>query len=202
MNVQKVKTLDPTLLTFGKENENQRGCMVYYKVSDTDYEKLRIQTPRLKICFDPSVRRDRNDNIFIKNLSHSLELIGNESNEKNIQSFEKKLKKIEKIVQKIVPDTVKRNKQFASSFWQKGEYAPTIKSTIKYYKGEANIRVFDKARNVITEKEIVRGSIMSCVFALDQIWLSGDKYGINWVTEQAVIYQDSAKEPSPLFRDE
>ena len=68
--IQLVKTFEPDLLTFGKEK--QRGCTVYYPVGATDYVKLRIQTPRLKICFEPSVRRDRNDQIFIKNLSHSL----------------------------------------------------------------------------------------------------------------------------------
>jgi len=201
INVQKINTFDPKHLTFGKVKDNQRGCTIYYQIDESNYEKLRVQTPRLRICFDPSVRRDKNDNIFIKNLSHSLELIGSDKNETNIDLFMKKLKKVEKIVQKIIPDTVKQSKEFASSFWQKGDYAPTIKSTIKYYKGEASIRVFDKARNVITENEIHKGSIISCVFLLDQIWMTDKKYGINWVVEQAVVYDDTSKEES-LFREE
>ena len=198
-HIHKVKEIDPELLTFGKQRDG-RSCTVYYPVGRDDYEKLRLQTPQLKICFDPSVRRDRNDNIFIKNLSHSLEFIGSDKNEKNIELFEKRLRKLERVVQKIIPDTVKESRQFASSFWQKGEYAPTIKSTIKYFKGEANVRVFDKARNVISENEIKRGTVVTCVFLLDQIWMTDTKYGINWVVEQAVVQSDGQTES--LFMEE
>ena len=81
--------------------------------------------------------------------------------------FEKKLRRVERVVRKIIPDTVKRDREFASSFWKKGDYAATIKSTIKYFNNEASIRVFDNNRNVISENEIRRNSIVSCIFALD-----------------------------------
>ena len=74
-----------------------------------------------------------------------------------------------------------------------------MRSTIKYYKGDASIRVFDKARNVISENEIQKGAIISCTFLLDQIWMTDKKYGINWVVEQAVVYDENQ---TSLFREE
>lgn len=191
------KTLDPEVLKFGKHRD--KNCTVYYPVGQDDYEKLRVQTPKLKICFDPVDRKDRNGSVFVTSLSHSMDLIGSDNNKESIELFEKKMRRVERVVQKILPPEVKNDRELSSSFWKKenSEYAATIRSSVKYDKGEPQIRIFKgKEREPVELSEFKRGTITSCILCLDQVWVTGNKYGINWVIEQAVIYPDKSSKGS------
>jgi hypothetical protein len=185
------KTLDPEILIFGKHKD--RSATVYYPTGVNDYDKMRIQTPKMKIVFDPQERKDRNGSIFVLNLSHSLEAIGSDKNKSNIELFESKMKRVERVVQKILPPDVISGREKSSSFWQKGDYASTIRSSVKYMNGDPQIRIFmGKNREPVDVSELKRGAITSCIFCLDQVWVTKDKYGINWVVEQIVIYPEKS----------
>jgi len=181
------KTLDPEIVKFGKVNE--RNCTIYYPVGQDDYEKLRIQTPKLRLCFDPQFRTNRTTaEIFIMNLTMSLELIGTDKNKMNIEMFEAKLRRLERCVQKILPPEVVSRRTLSSSFYQKGDYAPTLRASIKYKNGDPAARVFQgKEREITTVDELKCGTIMTSIFLLDNVWVSADKYGINWIIEQVVV---------------
>jgi hypothetical protein len=189
------KTLDPEIIKFGKVNE--RNCTVYYPVGQDDYEKLRIQTPKLRLCFDPQFRTNKTTaEIFIMNLTMSLELIGTDKNKMNIEMFEAKIRRLERTVQKILPPEVISGRNMSSSFYQKGDYAPTLRASIRYKNGDPVVRTFKgKEREPITIDELKRGTIMTSIFLLDNVWITNDKYGINWIIEQTVVNSESGSEP-------
>lgn len=199
------KTLDPEVVKFGKVNE--RNCTVYYPVGVDDYEKLRIQTPKLRLCFDPQFRTNKTTaEIFIMNLTLSLELIGTDKNKMNIEMFEAKLRRLERTVQKVLPPEIVSGRTMSSSFYQKGDYAPTLRASIKYKNGDPVARVFQgKDREIAMVDELKRGTIMTSIFLLDNVWVTHDKYGINWIIEQVVISPQPERKkirPSNMIVDE
>lgn len=196
------KTLDPEVVKIGKVNE--RNCPVYYPVGVDDYEKLRIQTPKLKLCFDPQFRTNRTTaEIFVMNLTLSMDLIGSDKNKMNIEMFEAKLRRMEHVIERLLPPEVVSGRSFSSSFYQKGEYSPTMRASVKYKGGEPVVRIFKgKEREPVTVDELKRGTIMTSIILLDNVWVTNDKYGINWIVEQVVISPPERRTKSQIIVDE
>lgn len=174
------KEYNPDLLKLGEYNENR--ATFFYPIGIDEYTKLRIQTPIMIIPFEPSERKTKEGEIFIKNISLAM------NNNTKVRSFQEKIEKTDKKIQELLPEILK-TKEFSSTLWKSknGNYEPTMKVAIPYKDGHCCSSVFNKQNEKISDEEIQKGIRGSAILKLDNLWVWKDKVGINWTVDQFKI---------------
>lgn len=198
MTILMTRQLDPELIVLGSVNEKN---VTFYYPLDTqkeEFTKLKIQTPRMKLCFEPDEKKTNDGTIFLKNISFSTQEIGSDGNKKTIRSFKQKIQELDKKTLELLPEVL-QNKSFSTSLWQgkNTSYEPTMKVSLPYKDGVCRTQVYDNNDERIGDDEIKKGVVASAILKLDNMWIWKDKIGLNWVVEQLKVYD--AKE-TPKFK--
>ena len=203
MKILLTNNYNPELLTIGNVKDKSIG--VYYPIEDKseEFSKLRIQTPRFKIPFNPDERKTKENKIFVKNISLSTDEIGSDLNKKNANTFRMKIEETDQKIKSLLPPPY-NEKNLSPSLWQSKNltYKPTMRITLPYSDEVCKTAVYNEKDDKIQDTDVCRNSIISAIIRLDGIWLWGDKMGVNWVAEQIKIYEDTPKKSKIFFRDE
>lgn len=180
------KEYNPDLLKLGQYNDNR--VTFFYPIGVDEYSILRIQTPTMNIPFDPSDRKTKDGDIFIKNISLSM------NNDKKVRHFQEKIEETDKKIQELLPEILK-SKEFSPSLWKSknGNYEPTMKINLPYKDGSCCSPVFNDKNEKISEEEIKKGIKGSAILKLDKVWIWNNKIGINWTVEQFKIQPSQNK---------
>ena len=185
------KQWNPESFVIGSVNE--KNATFYYPLASgsDEFTKLRVQTPRMRICFDPDEKKTKEGKVFVKNVSFSTQEIGSNGNKKTIRLFKKRIQETDKKIFGLLPEIL-QNKSFSSSLWQgkNTSYEPTMKVSFPYRDGVCKTQVYDKNDDRIDEEEVKKGVVASAILKLDNMWIWRDKVGINWVVEQLKIYEE------------
>lgn len=197
--IMRTKNYDPSVLTFG--NSTEKMVSFYYPTGNDEFTKLRIQTPKLRIPFDPEERKTKADKIFVKNISLSTDEIGNDDNKKTISKFRAKMTETDGILKSLLPENLK-SKEFGSSMWQGKniKYKPIMKISMNYKDEKCQTAVYDANDTKITDEDIKKDIIISAIIRLDGVWIANNKMGINWVAEQIKIYETESVVPKYNIR--
>jgi len=201
VNVVLTKNLNPELLKLGK-NENDKKCYFYYQIDGNEFEKLRIQTPKLKLCFDPKERMDKNGKPFVINVCFSMEPIGTDKNKNNIEEFEQKLKIIETKIKKLLPPELIASKSFNSNFYKKDDYPTVINASILCKNGDPTISISSDKDDSIMLSNLNRNDIICNVLRLESVWFTDTKFGINWVVESMKLYGNNKQNVAMMIDDD
>ena len=184
----------PELIVLGKPKD--KSCMIYYPMNSlehsSEFSKLRLQTPKMKLPFIPKHQRTKSDNrIFLMKISLSFQDIGSERNIKMIDTFSNQLLGIDKRVKELLPSEY-NDYMFYSSLYKgyNSKYKPTMTVDLPYKGDECETVVFNKHGEEVSESNISQGMIVSCILRLDGIWFSHNtkKMGMTWKVEQLKMY--------------
>jgi hypothetical protein len=185
------KEYDPEMLTMG--NIGEKSICVYYPVKDVkdQFTKLKIQTPKLRIPFDGDLRKTKEGKIFVKNIQLSTDEIGSNNNKKNINTFRTKIEDTDNKIKKLLPPEF-TNKTISNSLWQgkNTKYSPNMRISIPFKDEICQAEVYDSDDTLLDYNEVKKGITASVILQLDNIWVTHDKVGINWVAKQFKIYDN------------
>lgn len=194
------KQFNPSLVKIGNIKGNYLS--IFYPINDQDGEftKLKIQTPKMKIPFEIQERKTKTGKLFAINVTVSTDEIGTEKNKSRIEMFREKILDLEKKIQRILPPEF-QNKTFSSCLWQGKnlDFKPTMRLSIKCYDELPLIEIFDSDGDISDISELVPKSIGTFIIALDSVWSTDDKVGINWNIEQVSISKEKSSKKSKNF---
>lgn len=194
------KEFEPEKVVVGSVTE--KNVMLYYPLSsgNEEYRKLTIQTPKMKIIFDPEEKKTKDGRVFVKNINFTLSELGSDSNKKNISLFKEKIERTDSTIQKSLPEVLKL-KTFNTSIWKNSNYSPTMKISMPYKDGVCKTVVFDSNNERISDDEIKKGVFVSAILKLDNMWIWNDKIGVNWVVEQFKIFENKQNKNIMMIRE-
>jgi hypothetical protein len=189
------KNFEPTKLKAGSCTGKNIGFYYPLETKGDEFVKLKIQTPMLRIAFKPDEVRSKKDNkLFIVNFSLSLEEIGDDSNQKTIRRFIRRMNTMTDVIRDLLPIEHK-NKTFYGNLYQNpsGKYAPTMKTGMQFKDEECASEIFDVNHNQIKYTDLSMNKMASFILRFDGVWIFNDKIGMTWNIEQAKVYGDFSK---------
>lgn len=181
------RNIEPSLIKLGEPNGNYINVF-YPDDSETEFVKFKIQTPKMKVPWEPKEIKSKQGKVFSINLSVSTDEIGTEKNKASIEMFRNKIIEIESVIKDILPDEFK-NKTFSSSLWQgnNADYKPTMKLSIPFFKETPSVVIYAQDGSELTINSIIPRSICTFIISLNSVWSTTDKVGLNWNIEQITI---------------
>lgn len=119
--------------------------------------------------------------------------------------FREKIMDLEKKIKSRLPQEFK-SETFSSNLWQGKnlDFKPTMRLSVKCFDEFPNIQIFDKDGENADISALAPRTIGTFIIALDSIWSTSDKVGINWNIEQVQISENETPKKKKTFivRDE
>lgn len=197
--ILRTKNYDPSVIVLGTSTE--KAISFYYPIGNDEFSKLRIQTPKLRIPFDPEDKKTKNNKLFVKNISLSTDEIGTSDNKQLINKFRTLMSETDEKLMGLLPESV-RSKDFTPTLWQGKniKYSPIMKISMNYKDEKCQTSVYDSKDAKISENDVIKGIVISAIIRLDGVWVSNNKTGVNWVAEQIKIYEKPEEQGTFKFR--
>ena len=190
---------------FSKLRKNKNGGKaVYLNVSD---KKLYLQLPKLRSPYCLSTFTDENTGKTSYSLDLSLDTDNNDAME-----LREKLTQLDDLIIKTVVENSKEwlGKKFNETVCREALYKPLVRQgkepypdTIKLKilandKGEFVPETYNTNREQVGLDTISKGSKVTCIVDMVQIWFIDNKFGVTVRLQQALL-EPSAKLPSFAF---
>lgn len=196
------KEIDPAQLEMG--NVTEKNVEFFYPSGDNTFEKFRVHTPKLRIPFDISDKKARaTGKVFAKSVTFAMDRVGTPANQARIDRFVAAVRDIDDHVKRVLSKSESfRTKTFYGSLYQNPApkydgslYPPTMRVTVPFRKdGTCVSSFYDPQENPIDVSDVHRNDTAAAIIVLDEIWVSGQKYGINWVIEQLKVFERPKKQ--------
>lgn len=184
---------------------SDRNVTFYYPLTpgSDEYSKLRIQTPMMRIAFDPDEKKTKEGKTFVKNICFSTDEIGSSGNKKNLKYFREKIKESDRKMFGLLPEVL-QTKALSNSLWQgkNKNYGPTFKASMPYKDNVCKSFVFDENDDRVSDDEVQRGVTASAILKLDNMWIWNDKIGVNWSIDQLKIYDKKQTTNTDVYDDQ
>jgi hypothetical protein len=190
---------------FSKLRKNKNGGKaVYLNVSD---KKLYLQLPKLRSPYGLSTYTDESSGKTSYSLDLSLDTDNNDAME-----LREKLTQLDDLIIKTVVENSKEwlGKKFNETVCREALYKPLVRQgkepypdTIKLKilandKGEFVPETYNTNREQVGLDTISKGSKVTCIVDMVQIWFIDNKFGVTVRLQQALL-EPSAKLPSFAF---
>ena len=190
---------------FSKLRKNKNGGKaVYLNVSD---KKLYLQLPKLRSPYGLSTYTDESSGKTSYSLDLSLDTDNNDAME-----LREKLTQLDDLIVKTVVENSKEwlGKKFNETVCREALYKPLVRQgkepypdTIKLKilandKGEFVPETYNTNREQVGLDTISKGSKVTCIVDMVQIWFIDNKFGVTVRLQQALL-EPSAKLPSFAF---
>jgi len=175
MSIPNIEDYKPKEIVLGKVEE--KAVKFYLPGPGDTYRPIRFRVPKMKIAFDPDVKKTRTGKKFVKNISLSTNPVGNDDNKNRTEIFATQIARTEKYIKRLLPEYLK-DKQFVGSLWQGRnlDFKPVFKASINYDREESpQSGIFDGKGEPCDESRIEKGCLASMIVKLDKLWVWNDK---------------------------
>jgi hypothetical protein len=190
-----INKFNPEKVVLGKVSDKNVSYYYPSSTSKDEFIKLRIQTPKMRIPFNIEEIKTRDNKIFMKKITLSTDPFGDTTNVKNIESFRDKINQLDQQVFSLLTPEFQKKTFYKSLYKGKdpNKYMPTMKLNIPVsHEGFCSkTNFFDSKKNLVSESQLNRGSIVSIIIRFDGLWYNKDKMGTNWTVEQLMIYDQN-----------